>query len=239
MVELLWPDTGVAQLVISRPDRGNAFSQSLVESLAREVDEVCHREEIHTVLFSAVGADFSTGMDLSGLNQETDESLLARFLAIEDLLASIWSSQKRTVAIVQGRAWGAAADLVLACDLRLGYQDASFRFPGAQFGLVLGSRRLACRIGSDLARQTILQGLTIRADRALAMGMIHALVDEFDAKALPAMRVDGLTRTLIMRATRAADDGDQALDLDRAALIESASRPGLRDRMLSYLGGLV
>lgn len=238
MVELLWSQPGVAQLVMNRPERGNAFSAALVTALGEAVDQAHARSDVHTLVFSAKGDDFSTGMDLSGLSQETDESLLARFVAIEDLLAKVWSSSCRTVAVVSGRAWGAAADLALACDLRLGQTNASFRFPGAQFGLVLGSRRLACRIGSDQARQIILHGATVKAEQALSIGMLHRLIDGFEPTDLPEIRVDLETQRQIMLATRAADDASEALAQDRRALVLSAERPGLKDRMLTYLAGV-
>jgi enoyl-CoA hydratase len=239
MVELVWPTPGMAQLILSRPERGNAFSAELVAELTSAVDQAQAKPDTHTLIFSAKGDDFSTGMDLSGLSQETDESLLERFVAIEDLLARVWSSSCRTVAVVSGRAWGAAADLALACDLRLGHASASFRFPGAQFGLVLGSRRLACRIGSDRARQIILQGATVKADQALAIGMLHRLVEGFEPADVPTVRVDLETQRQIMLATRSADDATpEALAQDRLALIASAQRPGLKDRMLTYLAGV-
>jgi enoyl-CoA hydratase len=239
VVELHWPQPGIAHVVMNRPERGNAFSATLVASLTQAVDQAHASGDTHTLVFSAAGEHFSTGMDLSGLSEETDESLLNRFVAIEDLLARVWTSTCRTVVVVQGRAWGAAADLVLACDLRVGYADASFRFPGAQFGLVLGSRRLACRVGSDHARQIVLQGLTVTSDRALALGMLHRVVEEFDPNDLPALRVDRETQRQIMQATRAADDATtQALAQDREALIASAQRAGLKDRMQRYLAAV-
>ena len=239
MVEVLWPNPGMAQLVLSRPERGNAFSAELVAALTRAVDQAQAESDTHTLIFSAKGDDFSTGMDLSGLSDETDASLLERFVAIEDLLARVWSSSCRTVAVVSGRAWGAAAELALACDVRLGHASASFRFPGAQFGLVLGSRRLACRIGSDRARQIILQGTTVKAEEAVAIGMLHRLVEGFEAAELPAIRVDRETQRQIMAATRSADDPTpETLAQDRLALVASAQRPGLKDRMLQYLAGV-
>jgi enoyl-CoA hydratase len=239
MVEVWWPKPGMAQLVLSRPERGNAFSAELVSELTRAVDQAQAKSDTHTLIFSAKGDDFSTGMDLSGLSQETDESLLERFVAIEDLLARVWASSCRTVAVVSGRAWGAAADLALACDLRLGHASASFRFPGAQFGLVLGSRRLACRIGSDRARQIILHGTTVKAEQALAMGMLQGLVEGFEPADLPTIRVDRETQRQVMAATRSADDTTPgALAQDRLALMASAQRPGLKDRMLQYLAAV-
>lgn len=246
MSALTWPRPDLAVVRIARPGWGNAFDAGLVETLHAAITEATTHPAAQTLVFQAEGPDFSTGMDLSQLETETDESLAARFIAIEDLLAAIWSSRLRTVACVQGRAWGAAADLVVACDLRLAFQNASFRFPGAQFGLVLGTRRLACRVGSDMARQIILEGQTVNVEQAAQLGLVHQVVGRFDFESLPNLVIDPETQTAIHAASRAADDHQSAasarwakdsetdLCFDREALIASARRPGLRQRILEY-----
>lgn len=246
MSVLTWLRPDLAVVRIARIGRGNAFDSGLVDTLHAAITEASTHQAAQTLIFQAEGPDFSTGVDLSSLETETDESLAARFIAIEDLLAAVWSSRFRTVACVQGRAWGAAADLVVACDLRLALQDASFRFPGAQFGLVLGTRRLACRVGSDMARQIILEGQTVNAERAAQIGLIHRVVERFDFESLPNLVIDPETQAAIHAASRAADDhqgaagakwvsdGETDLYFDRQALIASARRPGLRQRILEY-----
>lgn len=250
MSALTWPRPDLAVVRIDRIGRGNAFDSGLVDTLHAAITEASNHQAAQTLVFQAEGPDFSTGVDLSSLETETDESLAARFIAIEDLLAAIWSSRLRTVACVQGRAWGAAADLVVACDLRLALENASFRFPGAQFGLVLGTRRLACRLGSDMARQIILEGQTVNAERAAQIGLIQRVVERFDFESLPNLVVDPETQSAIHAASRAADDHHRAPEItrvadtetglyfDRQALIASARRPGLRQRILEYRGRL-
>ncbi|MEY3668805.1 MAG: hypothetical protein RL258_200 [Pseudomonadota bacterium] len=249
MAALSWPAPDVAVVQIARLDRGNAFDAQLVQALHNAIIEAAAQPLAQTLIFRADGPDFSTGMDLSNLESETDETLAARFIAIEDLLAAVWSSRLRTVAFVHGRAWGAAADLVVACDLRIALPNTSFRFPGVQFGLVLGTRRLACRIGSDIARQILLEGQTVAAEKAAQLGLIHRIVDAFDLKDLPRLMVDAPTQAMIHAASRAADDGysgvtmggaespadaHRGLSFDRQALMASARRPGLRQRILDY-----
>lgn len=246
MSTLDWPRPDLAVVRIARTGRGNAFDTGLVATLHAAVTEAATQPAAQSLVFRAEGPDFSTGVDLSHLETETDETLAARFIAIEELLAAVWSSRLRTVACVQGRAWGAAADLVVACDLRLALQDASFRFPGAQFGLVLGTRRLACRVGSDMARQIILEGQTVTSERAAQLGLIHHVVERFDFESLPNLVVDPATQAAIHAASRAADDHhsepqttrvadtETGLYFDRQALIGSARRPGLRQRILEY-----
>ena len=145
-------------------------------------------------------------------------------MRIETLLARLWHAPLRTVALAQGRAWGAGADLFVACEQRVALPGASFRFPGAQFGIVLGTRRLAERIGTDAARAAVIGGLELDAEAALRCGLACAAqVSPFEP------RVDAATA----RALRAATRADHR-DADLAALVRSAAEPGLRERVIAY-----
>jgi enoyl-CoA hydratase/carnithine racemase len=111
----------------------------------------------------------------------------------------------------------------------------TLRFPGARFGLVLGTRRLATRIGADRARRLVIEGGEVDAAQALAWGLAtHA---EFEADTtLPEPVVDTATAASIRQATRPNEAA--ALDADLAALVRSAAEPGLRERMLRYMATL-
>ena len=162
----------------------------------------------------------------------TDGDLLLRFVRVEQLLATLWHAPMRTVAIAQGRAWGAGADLFACCDERIGFEDSSFRFPGAGFGLVLGSRRLAERVGPDCARRWVIEGRHVEASEALKAGMASVLVADESAAAESLARRAAIapeTARAIRQATRA-----DRRDADLAALVRSASTPGLKGRIVAY-----
>ncbi|MDB5371852.1 MAG: enoyl-CoA hydratase [Belnapia sp.] len=225
---------GVATLSLNRPDRGNALGPELVEALA-EAFEAALAGGARLVLLRGEGRHFCTGFDLAGLESLTDGDLLLRMVRIEALLARIHAAPVTTLAIGSGRSFGAGADLFAACDRRIALAGASFAFPGPAFGLVLGTARLAGRIGRDRARAMLLAGEEIPAEAALASGLATALVVP---EALPAViaeaaaaaaRLDPATVAALHRRTAAADD-----DADLAALVRSAARPGLRQRILDY-----
>ena len=110
---------------------------------------------------------------------------------------------------------------------------ATLRFPGAQFGIMLGTRRLALRVGSDAARAVLTQGGELSTAQALACGLAtHA---EEPGWATP--QVDADTGAALRAATRAAGGGDQR-DADLAALVRSAARPGLVARVRRYVESL-
>ncbi|MFO0459392.1 MAG: enoyl-CoA hydratase-related protein, partial [Burkholderiales bacterium] len=160
---------------------------------------------------------------------------------------AVWRAPVRPVAIATGRTWGAGADLFAACDERVAAPDASFRFPGAAFGVVLGTRRLAERVGTDRARAWASTGATLVATAAAAAGLASRVAPappESDT-ALGAWRrealadapaIDRETLAAIRAASRPAGGpgADALADADLAALVRSASRPGLKARILDY-----
>lgn len=229
----------ITRLTLNRPQRGNALSAELVQALHDAV-LACQRDGTRLLLIEGAGKHFCTGFDLGDLDGETDDTLLARFVRVELMLQAIYTAPFTTVARVHGRAMGAGADLAAACEQCWVADDSRFAFPGAAFGLVLGTARLAARVGPTLARQWIGAGATIDADTALAAGLAsrHFEADEhgkpdtaLEALARQARRLDTDTRAAIHAASRA--DGDE-LARQLAALVHSAARPGLRERIRAY-----
>lgn len=224
-------DGGFALLALDNPGRGNALSAELVESLHESVARVVANASVHTLVLTGAGKHFCTGFDLSTLDDETDASLLARFVRIELLLDAVWRAPLRTAAFGAGRIVGAGADLFAACDHRLLAPGASLRFPGAGFGIVLGTRRLAARVGAERALRWVSSGETIDADAALASGLATGIAT--DAAAAAAVAGEPAVGRETYAALRAALT-DQDADRDLAALVRSAAAPGLKQRIVAY-----
>ena len=223
---------GVTTLTLQRPERGNALGPELVEGLIHAAEAAMADPAVHTLVLRGAGRHFCTGLDLTDLATLSDGDLLLRLVRIETLLALLWHAPIRTVALAHGRTWGAGADLFAVCEQRLVNSDTTLRFPGAQFGIVLGTRRLAERIGVDAARALVLEGGELDAPQALALGLATQLGDM--AAELAAPRPDAATARAIRSATR-----DDCRDADLAALVRSAARPGLQLRITAYRARLV
>jgi enoyl-CoA hydratase len=223
---------GVALLRLDRPEKGNALSAALVAALHAGLRDAIADPQVHTVAFAGDGRNFCTGFDLSDLDAVDDAALLHRFVQVELLLDAVWRAPVRTVAVAQGRTWGAGADLFSACDVRLATADASFRFPGVGFGLVLGTRRLAVRVGRDEARRLTCDGASLDAAGALRCGLATAPADAGIDSLAAHCGIPAADRTTVaaLRAATACDQGDA----DLAALVRSAARPGLKDRIVAY-----
>jgi enoyl-CoA hydratase/carnithine racemase len=224
--------SGTVTIALDRPARGNALDATLVAALSVQIEACVARADVHTLVLHGAGGHFCTGFDLTGADTASDGELLLRFVHVEQLLHCLFTLPLRTVAYAHGRTWGAGADLFAACDVRVAHESATFRFPGAQFGLALGTRRLAERIGADAARRIVVEGATLDAEAALLQHLANERTDlAFSAwlATLAPPVVDRCTMAAINAATRALDG-----DRDLAALVRSAARPGLRDRIADY-----
>jgi enoyl-CoA hydratase len=224
----------LCRLTLNRPDRGNALGPAMVDALDAALTQAMQAGTRLLVLQGA-GRNFCTGFDLAGLEQLTDAILLDRFIRVELILQRFHTAPFTTMAIARGRAYGAGADLFAACDRRIAEHAAVFAFPGSAFGLVLGTERLATRIGETAARTILLDGHEIPATKALALGLASTAVEASEIEPLisaattAATRLEPVTVAELHTATRSGN-GDAAL----AALVRSAARPGLHARITAY-----
>ncbi len=222
---------GVLTLTLNRPELGNALGPALVEELLGACSQALADPDIHALVLRGAGKHFCTGLDLSDLATASDGDLLQRLVRIETLLSLLWHAPIHTVAVAQGRTWGAGADLFAVCEQRLAAPDTTFRFPGAQFGIVLGTRRLAERIGTDAARRLVLEGGELDAHQAHLAGLATG---SGDITELTSSAVEAATARAIRSATRA-----DLRDADLAALVRSAAPPGLQARIARYRKALL
>jgi enoyl-CoA hydratase len=214
-------------LTLNNPVKGNALSRDMVEALIEQTTLAYANQEIDGLVLNAEGSHFCTGLDLSNLDNESDGDLLHRLVRIETFLAMLWSAPITTTALVKGRTWGAGADVLVACEHRIAHTNTTFRFPGAQFGIVLGTARLTDRIGVDQARPLLLEGKEVDAKTALSMGLTTEVGTDYSQEVAVVGRETAL-------AIRAASRNDLRADHDLAALARSAAIPGLKQRIIGY-----
>ena len=135
-------------LTLNRPDKRNALSAELVESLIAAVD-CAHQAEAKLIILKGHGKNFSAGFDFTGVEQQSEGDLLLRFVRIETLFQMLIRSPAHTLCFTHGRNFGAGVDLFAACRQRVSTAGSSFYMPGLRFGLVLGTHRLVQLVGRD------------------------------------------------------------------------------------------
>lgn len=226
----------LTRVTLCRPETGNCLSAGMVNALS-EVLARCAEGDTTMFVLSGEGTHFCTGFDLSGLEEETDDSLLARFTRIELLLQQLHAAPFMTVVLGQGRIVGAGADLFAACQRRVILGEAVLRFPGAAFGLVLGTGRLAHLVGPARARDWAGSGCWITKADALSSGLASCclapgeVTDYLRVLAQDCSRLDSATRHSLYQVT-GYDSSRRAREL--AALVVSAARPGIKQRIQAF-----
>lgn len=163
--------SGVAHVLLNRPDAANALSSQLVDALATHL--VSFDRTVRVVVISGSGANFCGGFDV-----KEDGHLAQRMRQIDGLLTALGSVPAITIALAQGNVVGAGADIVSHCDIRLAYDDARFSFPGLRkFGVVLGTARLSQLVGVKVAVDLAVGGAVLDVASAVRVGLIDSIVD--------------------------------------------------------------
>lgn len=232
-------DGPVLQVGLNRPDKLNAFSADLVEALHAAVLSAEEDETVRLLVFTGSGKGFSGGFDLGGLEEMSDGDLLLRFVRVEELLQAVYHAPFGTMALVHGPCYGAAADLVAACQWRVCSPEAKFRMPGLNFGIVLGTNRLATLVGADRAHELLARPEPFDASEALAAGFVREIAGRQAWPALQARALDAVQAlsaadyAAMTKRTRLSDrEGDMA------ALVCSAAAGSLKQRISDYLAAL-
>lgn len=220
---------------LNRPEKMNALSAELVEMLISIID-AAESENIPLLVFQGEGKNFCAGFDFTDLNESSDGDLLLRFVRIEVLLQKIAYSNCLTLALVHGLNFGAGVDIIASCKLRVSEAGSKFRMPGLKFGLALGTRRLAQLLGTEIARDILQTCRTFDIDEAISIGFINQQVRRDDWQHVISKQIEiaeSLTnesRKTLYKLTTLNPQGDG----DMAALVKSASAPGLKDRIISF-----
>jgi len=222
----------VLLLTLNRGSKANSLTPTLVEDLITALDQP---DNVRMAVIRGEGKHFCAGFDLSDISELSDGDLLWRFVRIELLLQKIYHSPFPIVALGHGQIVGAGADLFVACWHRVAAPCAKLKMPGWNFELALGTGRLAALIGQDAARDMLIDTRSISAEKAREIGLASDLIGKEGWEDL-VTTLGARARTLPTDATTnmLALTGSKNAELDLAALVRSAARPGLKARVEKY-----
>lgn len=222
----------VLLLTLNRGSKANSLTPTLVEDLITALDQP---DNVRMAVIRGEGKHFCAGFDLSDISELSDGDLLWRFVRIELLLQKIYHSPFPIVALGHGQIVGAGADLFVACWHRVAAPCAKLKMPGWNFELALGTGRLAALIGQDAARDMLIDTRSISAEQAREIGLASDLIGKEGWEDL-VTTLGARARTLPTEATTnmLALTGSKSAELDLAALVRSAARPGLKARVEKY-----
>lgn len=226
-------DGPLTELVLNRPDKANALNAELIEALLEAV-EIAASDGTRLLVLRGEGKIFCGGFDFSGLDAQSEGDLVLRFIRIEQLLQAVHHAPVATMVLCQGGAYGAGADLVSSCDHRIAAPGARFRMPGLRFGIALGTRRLAECIGPAAAIRVLSESRMFDADEAKHLGLLTTVAPVADWDAAVAHALKGETLDGPAKARLKACIKQDLRAVDMAALVASASVPGLKARIKAF-----
>jgi enoyl-CoA hydratase/carnithine racemase len=199
--ELLYEVTdGVARLTLNRPERRNALSWALIESLRQRVREARDDPEVRTVVLTGAGdRAFCAGADLTGMRADAGYADIHRARGeLAGLFDDLWNLGKPTVARVRGYCLAGGFGLALSCDLVVAADDATFGTPEIDVGLwpYMITVPLCRSMPPKRALELMMTGRRIDAAEGEGMGFLTRVVpvDQLDAA------VDELATTLASKS---------------------------------------
>ena len=157
----------VCNIILNRPQVGNAVNTLMADELTDVCKAIQCDEKIIVVIFKAVGDVFSIGSDPEEHDAKCD---------VSEVIAGL---ETVTIAAIDGVAIGEGLELVLACDIRVASDRASFCLPHTAHGLIPsggGTQRLPRLVGKGKALEMILTAEPIGAEEALSIGLVSKVV---------------------------------------------------------------
>jgi len=174
-------DGGVALITINRPEVLNAIDRDVFFGLRDAAERAGGDPQIRAVVLTGEGKAFSSGLDTSlfasgiggGSPLTLDIASLQRCFTVYETIA------KPTIAAIGGLALGGGIQLAAACDLRVAADDAELAVYEIRWGIIPdlgGTQRLPRLIGLGRAKELVMTGRRVKADEALAWGLVNRVV---------------------------------------------------------------
>ena len=219
---------GVGTITLNRPEKSNAFDDTLIADMIDVLKTIERDAEVRAVVITGAGKNFCAGQDLGPMLERYKSPGGVSFgthlrESYNPIVSRIRTLEKPVIAAINGAAAGAGLGLACACDLRHASENAKFRmaFIGIALAPDSGTSFLLPRIiGLGRATEMALTNELIDAEKALQYGLVNRVfkaddlmphTHEFAVKlAQSPTRSIGLTKRAFNRGLAA--DLDAALE---------------------------
>jgi enoyl-CoA hydratase/carnithine racemase len=218
-------------VTLNRPEAANALSKGLVSSLAavfRELAElVAMGDDLRVVVVTGTGKAFCAGADLKERRAMTLEQTWGFLDELNGLMNAVASFPRPVIAAINGAAFGGGLELALACDIRIAVESAELGLTEVRLGIIPGAggtQRLTRITSVAAAKELILPGRRIRAQRAYTLGIVSDVVPAenlADAAQKLADEIAAAGPLATAAAKRAIDEG-AVLPMEDALAVEAA-----------------
>lgn len=173
----------VVRITLNRPERHNAFDETLIAELTQAFEALREDEAVRVVVLQGAGKSFCAGADLNWMGKMVNYTFaenLEDARALARMFEVIDHCPKPVVGRVHGAAIGGGAGLVAVCDIAIATPNAQFGFSEVKLGLIPAviTPYVMRKIGYGNARALFVSGERFDAETALRIGLIHRLVPD-------------------------------------------------------------
>jgi len=183
-------DGAVETLTLDRSVRLNALDMTMIAALTDYFTGLAERAEVRCVLLAGSGRSFCSGLDLSAWSVLLDRGSVADVIDVQErvgrLIRAMRAAPQPLIGLAHGHAAGIGFAMLLACDLRFGARTLAMNVASVRIGLSgadVGISFLLPRIvGEGRAADLMLTGRVMRAEEALAAGLLADVVEEHDLR---------------------------------------------------------
>lgn len=218
----------VLVLSMNRPERHHALNIELSESLAAAVTRAEKDKGVSVIVVTGSGdTAFCAGQDMLEVSEAGDlatDTLPSAYIALDKFT----NTTVPMIAAINGYCFGGGAMLAIACDIRLASTSATFRLPGAEYGLVVGAASLPRLIGASKTKELIYTARKFDAEEAHRCGLVSSLhpADELMKSVL------NLAGEIAVNSNAAVRESKRVIDAatlsERAASLEGVANQRLR-----------
>jgi enoyl-CoA hydratase/3-hydroxyacyl-CoA dehydrogenase len=174
----------IAYITVNRPEAMNALNETIVGQLEKKFSEAEANESVKAVVIDGAGKAFIAGADIKffveNIKSNTIDKNVTFTAAGHELLRRFETSDKKTIALVDGLSLGGGSELALSCQAIVATAAGSFGFPESGIGIypgLGGMLRTERHIGKELAKYFVFTGKKITAQDAYELGMVTELVE--------------------------------------------------------------
>ncbi|MEY7971700.1 enoyl-CoA hydratase/isomerase family protein [Saccharomonospora xinjiangensis] len=218
-------DEGVGTIRLDRPPV-NALNNQVQAELREAAIEAGERDDVRAVILYGGEKTFAGGADIKEMAAKSYVEMQRFGTALSASLTTIAELPKPTVAAITGYALGGGLELALTADRRVVGDNVKVGQPEIQLGVIPGAggtQRLARLIGPSRAKDLVFTGRFVKAEEALAIGLVDEVVAPDDVYAAAhrwaAQFANG--PAVALRAAKAAIDGGLDTDLRNGLRLET------------------
>ncbi|MBC7781768.1 MAG: enoyl-CoA hydratase/isomerase family protein, partial [Proteobacteria bacterium] len=178
-------DDGIATITLDRPEVHNAFDDVMVSELTHALRDLDVDAGVRVVILAANGPSFSSGANLNWMKRMagfSEAQNLKDALGLAELMHTLYTLSKPTIARVHGPAYAGGLGLVACCDIAVASREATFCLSEVRLGLIpaVVAPYVIAAIGERHARRYFLTAEKFEAPEAFRIGLVHDLVEEHE-----------------------------------------------------------